>query len=59
MQKIFVKGLGMGNIDLSIRLLRILTTHNFDGEYQINCFEFVPILMIMQPCSPPYLLYII
>ena len=30
MRKILLKGLGMGDIDLSISLLRILTTHNFD-----------------------------
>ena len=30
MQKILVKGLGMGNINLSISFLRILTTHNFN-----------------------------
>ncbi len=30
MQKILGKELGRDNIDLSIRLLRILTTHEFD-----------------------------
>ena len=30
MQKILVKGLGMGNTDLSIRLWIILATHEFD-----------------------------